>query len=88
MIYFEEYAFDLYDIDKNGTLDINELNAVIYGMLGLLGGEDRKGNNVKNLAKECMDQLDKNHDGQISKDEFVSGLLTNYKLRALMSPFN
>ena len=86
-INFIEYAFDLYDIDKNGSLDGNELNAVIYGMLDMLGA-DRKGHNAKDLAKECMGQLDKNHDGYILKDEFVSGLLTNYSLRSLMSPFN
>ena len=85
--YFIEYAFQLYDIDKNGTLDLNELNAVIYGMLDMLGA-DRKGHSAEDLAKECMDQLDINHDGLISKDEFISGLLTNHSLRGLMSPFN
>ena len=82
-----EYAFEMYDSDNGGFLDKNELNAGIFGMLDMLGA-DRKGHNSQDLAKECMSQLDKSHDGKISKDEFVNGLLANYSLRALMSPFN
>lgn len=82
-----EYAFELYDADDSGTLDKGELKSVIYGMLGMLGA-DRKGHHVENLANECMSQLDSSGDGMISKDEFVSGLIKNYSLRALMSPFN
>ncbi len=77
----------MYDADNSGYLDSNELNAGIYGMLDLLGA-DRKGHNSKELAKECMSQLDSTRDGKVSKDEFVNGLMTNFSLRALMSPFN
>jgi hypothetical protein len=68
-------------------LDRNELKAVIYGMLDMLGA-DRRGHNSNDLAIECMSQLDDSKDGLITKDEFVSGLMENYSLRALMSPFN
>ena len=37
-----EYAFTLYDADGNGTLDNNEVRAVLSAMLDLLG---------KNLSK-------------------------------------
>ncbi len=40
------------------------------------------------LAQLCMKQLDKDGNGQISKDEFVAGLLENYSMRILMSPYN
>ena len=81
------YAFELYDEDESGSLNRAELRAVIYGMLDMLGA-DRKGYQAEDLAQECMSQLDKSGDGLISKDEFVSGLMENYSLRALMSPFN
>ncbi len=51
-------------------------------------GADRRGHNSNDLAIECMSQLDDSKDGLITKDEFVSGLMENYSLRALMSPFN
>lgn len=82
-----EYAFELYDCDDNGTLDRGELNAVIYGMLDMLGA-DRRGHSSQDLAAECMAQLDGSGDGAITKEEFINGLQENYSLRALMSPFN
>jgi len=55
--------------------------------MGLLGA-NRRGQRSQDLAKECFSKLDANKDGRITKDEFVSGLLENYSLRAVMSPFN
>jgi len=68
-------------------LDRNELNAVIHGMLDMLGA-DRRGHSSQDVAKGCLLLLDENRDGRITKDEFVSGLLEDNSLRALMSPFN
>jgi Ca2+-binding EF-hand superfamily protein len=82
-----EYAFDLYDADRNGYLDKNEVREVVTGMLDLLGA-DKKGQNSAQLAEECIRQLDASKDGKVTKAEFINGLLKNYSLRALMSPFN
>jgi Ca2+-binding EF-hand superfamily protein len=82
-----EYAFELYDADDSGTLDRTEIKTVLTGMLDLLGA-DKKGHNINSLTTECMKELDQEKDGLITKDEFVDGLLANYSLRALMSPFN
>ncbi|CAF0713655.1 unnamed protein product [Brachionus calyciflorus] len=82
-----EYAFTLYDADNNGTLDMAEVRSVLVGMLDLLGA-DKKNTNVAQLTEECCRELDTSRDGKITKDEFVNGLLRNYSLRALMSPFN
>jgi Ca2+-binding EF-hand superfamily protein len=82
-----EYAFSLYDTDGNGYLDRNELRTVLTAMLDLLGA-DKKNTNVPALVNEIVTDLDKSHDGRITKDEFVKGLAANYSLRALMSPFN
>jgi len=82
-----EYAFDLYDADRNGYLDKNEVREVVIGMLDLLGA-DKKGQNSAHLADECIRQLDASRDGKVTKAEFINGLLKNYSLRALMSPFN
>ena len=81
------FAFDVYDLDRNGYLDQIELKTVIYGMLDMLGA-DRKAHNPQALAAQVMKDLDQSHDGKVSKDEFVKGLLANPSLRALLSPFN
>lgn len=81
------YAFDLYDLDQNGFIDVDELNSIIYAMFGMLGTEKNKDHSYS-LAQLCLKQLDVSGDGKISKEEFVSGLLKNYSIRILMSPFN
>jgi len=82
-----EYTFALYDTDDNGYLDNNEIVQVLKGMLDMLGA-DKKNTDSRALAAECLKDLDKSHDGKINKDEFINGLMANYSLRALMSPFN
>lgn len=52
--------------DGSGTLDNEEVEDVIEGMLDLLGA-DKKHNNPKQLAQECVKELDTSKDGQISK---------------------
>jgi len=80
------YAFELYDADNNGFLTPNEVQEVLSGMLDLLGAD--KKTDVKALTAEVMKQLDSSHDGKVSKDEFVNGLMANYSIRALMNPFS
>jgi len=82
-----EFAFEAYDANNSKTLDSEELNAVISGMLDLLGA-DKNEFKIKELVDACMADLNVSKNGVITKDEFVDGLSKNYSLRMLMSPFN
>lgn len=68
-------------------MDRDELKQVIYGMLDLLGA-DEKTNDPSLLAEQCIRELDASNDGKVSKTEFVEGLSRNYSMRALLCPFN
>ena len=81
------YAFDLYDADNDGFINVHELDTIIYAMFSMLGTEKDK-NHSYSLAQLCLKQLDLSGDGQLSKNEFITGLLENYSIRILMSPFN
>jgi Ca2+-binding EF-hand superfamily protein len=81
------YAFDVYDIDQNGYIDLNELNAILLAMFSLMKWKKDEAR-CHSLAQMCMKKLDTDGDSQISKDEFISGLLNNYNLRVLLSPFS
>ena len=78
-----QYAFELYDADNNGYLTPNEVQEVLAGMLDLLGAD--KKTDLKALTAEVMKQLDSSHDGKVSKDEFVKGLMANYSIRYMIS---
>ena len=47
-------------------LDVNEIRNILYGMLDLLGA-DQKMHNVPALATQCLKDLDTRKDGQVSK---------------------
>lgn len=49
-------------------------------------GADKEG--ADGIAEQCLTELDLSMDGRVSQKEFVDGLLRNYSLRSLMSPFN
>ena len=61
-----EFAFDLYDQNRNGYLDRNEIRQVISGMLDLIGA-CKTVNNENQVADECFRMLDVDADGQVSK---------------------
>ena len=61
-----EYAFALYDDDKNGYLDKNEIREVIKGMINLFGSNVNKAK-TSELTEECFNILDENKDGKVSK---------------------
>lgn len=82
-----EYAFDIYDADNDGYLTSTELKNGLTAMLDLIGA-DKSRYNMNELVSECINLLDTSKDGKVSKEEFIDGLLKNYRLRMLMSPFN
>lgn len=63
-----EYLFLMYDIDSSGYLDKEEIKMVLGGMISLLGND--KGA-VKQIADECVEELDKNGDGKVSKSKKI-----------------
>ena len=66
-----EYAFDVYDLDKNGFITADEIKAVIPGILKLLRAEKEYHSNISELASLCIAQLDIAKDGKISRGKIV-----------------
>ncbi len=74
----------MYDTDKDGYLDKEEVNTIVKALMTMLGNED---DSQEAMAEIQFLLLDRNNDGKISMDEFVDGLTMNNNLRLLMSPF-
>ncbi len=67
-------AFNMYDVDKNGSVDKKEMQRIIEAIYDLLGEELRKGENSPSERVETiMSKLDKDNSGSLSQDEFVEG---------------
>ncbi|KAL5104210.1 Calcium-binding protein NCS-1 [Taenia crassiceps] len=71
------WAFDLYDQDKNGVITLNELTTMLNALYKLVGALDTSQLPPGHLTPEqhaaaIFEKLDVNKDGTLSREEFVS----------------
>ncbi|CAM2698162.1 unnamed protein product [Rotaria socialis] len=83
------YAFNVYDIDRNCSIDRAEILFILHAMFELLGMSDDKARkySYEQCADTIMKNLDVNEDQHISKEEFIQGLIRDPFLQSLMNPF-
>ena len=82
-----KWAFTLYDIDEDGTINGDELAKVIESIYELLDGDVRKNTSAAiEKVKSVFQQLDADGDCSITEEEFVSQCLKNEELKRLLNP--
>ena len=59
-----KFCFDIFDVDKGGTLDMAELDALCRMLTGL--------DEITGDLKKTLDNIDADGDGEVSLDEMVS----------------
>jgi len=79
-----ELIFELYDANHDGTLDAKELAVVIHQMMNVAESLGRGKNESASFIKGVMTKLDENHDGQVSKQEWVMKGASTPSLRMLL----
>ena len=67
-----EWAFNIYDIDGNGFISQSEMVHIVKSVQRMVGAIEDKRLSKDNVLKE-FDKMDKNKDGKLSMDEFISG---------------
>lgn len=66
------WAFDVYDIDGNGVISLNEVLAIVQSinrMMGYINDKNASQERILNVFKN----FDKNHDQMLSLEEFIDG---------------
>ena len=83
------YAFNVYDIDRNSSIDRAEIVFILRAMFELLGMTDDQWHqySYNQCVDTIMQSLDVNHDQRLSKEEFIQGLKKDAFLQSLMNPF-
>ena len=70
-----KWIFDLYDINRDGVIEIEEIQ-VILDSVGALGIDKNDPDNI--IAK--FNEMDEDSDGLLSQSEFVNGCLEDTSL--------
>ncbi|KAL7672940.1 hypothetical protein ACOME3_007816 [Neoechinorhynchus agilis] len=79
--------FDVYDIDKNGSIAEAELEEIVKALYDFFGEENRRGENAPmKRVEKIMLLLDTDNDHYISKEEFIEGCLKDKTLMKMLAP--
>ncbi|CAL8076605.1 unnamed protein product [Calicophoron daubneyi] len=81
-----ELAFQLYDIDRNGTIEESEMTQIITAIHLMVGEVDtREGNSPADRTRAIFKKMDLNMDRVLTKDEFIHGCLNDEYLYRLLA---
>jgi len=67
-----QWAFHIYDIDGDGFITQNELFSIVKAVQKMVGAID-DASITKTKMTKIFNKMDKNHDSQLSLEEFITG---------------
>jgi Ca2+-binding EF-hand superfamily protein len=77
--------FRVFDVNSDGTISKKEMKKLIKDMYGLLKSEDPNIAAKKLVAKTAFAEMDKDKDGKISQEEFVSACMGQQEISKMLA---
>ena len=77
--------FRVFDVNSDGTISKKELTRLIKDMYGLLKTEDTNVAAKDFIAKSAFAEMDKDEDGKVSLDEFITACLSQEEFSKMLA---
>ena len=84
------WAFKMYDVDGNGTIEPEEMSRIVHSIYAMMGPDqslaERQLETPQQRAENIFKRMDINSDGKVEKREFVRCCMQDKKLIGLLTP--
>ncbi|XP_013399328.1 neuronal calcium sensor 2 [Lingula anatina] len=71
------WAFSMYDINADGTIEKKEMVQIIRAIYKMVGHEGVESDTPEDRTNQIFDKMDINKDGVLTKDEFINGCMND-----------
>ncbi|XP_062330711.1 recoverin b [Osmerus eperlanus] len=84
-----EWAFNLYDVDRNGSITKNEIHEIVKSIFNMISKEDQKNlpedeNTPEKRTDKIWDFFGKKENDKITEGEFIQGVMANKNILRLI----
>ncbi|BHF78392.1 neuronal calcium sensor [Sparganum proliferum] len=80
-----DWAFQMYDINGNGTIEKGEMVEIIKAIYSMLGADESTVDLTPEArTEEIFEKMDFNHDGVLTRKEFMDGCIADQQLYSML----
>lgn len=77
--------FRVFDINNDGTITLKELQKIVRDLFLLINESNADQASQEVLVKTAFNEMDENHDGQISQLEFIEACMAQKKFSTMLT---